>query len=256
MTITIATISDIHGMWGRHAGSDLKDPKRKPLEFDDYPEADFLIVAGDFLGNYWPGRGAHGEIAQQLNELEALDRLCGQLKYEGVYKEVFIVAGNHDWCFEKSNKLSRNRIKNAVYLQDEAVNVGTPEGGIVKIYGTPWQPFFCDWAFNFPDHYADFFRARAHARRCWDLIPEDTQILITHGPAHGILDETYEGLHVGCTWLKERLQHLPHLRLHVCGHIHHSRGQKKIGSTLFVNAAICGEDYAPTNPIQVVKIDV
>jgi len=255
MKLKIANASDIHGMWGPHPGAN-KDPKKKPLDISAYPVADFLIFAGDILGNYSTCRGDYAEVARQLNELEALNELCGELKDRKVYKEIFFTAGNHDWCFEKSNKLCRDRMDNLVYLQDEAVNVGTPDGGIIKIYGSPYTPWFWNWAFNFPDHNHNFFRARAHARRCWDQIPADTQILITHGPPHGILDETDDGMHVGCTWLKERLQKLMHLKLHVFGHIHPSRGIQKISNTSFVNASICKENYEPTNPIQVVEIDV
>jgi len=260
--ITVATASDIHGMWGPNDLSlnefiDDEGNAFKPhLDLDDYPKADFLVLAGDILGNYHMSRGDYTEIASQLNELELFNDFCGKLKALGKYREIFFVAGNHGWVFQKSGRLARERLTNVVYLQDESVNIGGPDGGIIKIYGSPWQPAFCDWAFNFPDHNANFFRARAHARACWEQIPSDTQILITHSPPQGILDETVRGMHAGCDYLKERLQVLMHLKLHVFGHIHYSYGHTWVSNTAFVNASVCGEDYLPNNPIQVIEIDV
>lgn len=234
----IACVSDTHGHW----------PNLK------YPPADILIFAGDILGNYDTCRGDIGEVAQQLNEIERLNELCKQLKEQGVYKEVIIVAGNHDWAFQKRESLCRDRLTDAIYLRDEMINIGGPNGEVVKFYGSPWQRWFWGWAFNFPDHNSNFYRARAHAQDCWDNIPINTDVLITHGPPIGILDATVNGQNVGDIWLKERLQGLMHLKLHVFGHIHYSYGTKSIDNLQFVNAAACGEDYKPDNPIQVVEI--
>ena len=47
----------------------------------------------------------------------------------------------------------------------------------VKVYGSPWQPWFGGWAFNLergPDIAAK-----------WALIPDDTDVLLTHGPPAG-----------------------------------------------------------------------
>lgn len=230
----IACVSDTHGSW----------------RVLDYPEADILIFAGDILQNYGEARGYPSELSWQLKEVEELDDFCKKLGY----KQVILVAGNHDWAFEKCNKLCRDRLNYITYLQDESITIADYDGSLVKFYGSPWQPWFWDWAFNFPDHNVNFFRARDHAVNCWEQIPHDVDVLITHGPPHSILDEVESGMHVGCTWLKERLNSLKYLKLHTFGHIHHSYGQAKIGETCFVNAAACNEAYRPVNPIQVIEI--
>lgn len=227
----IACMSDFHGMW--HGLS--------------YPSADILVVAGDIFKNF--SRDRDHDAIRQLSSLDELNNHFYWLKNEGIYKEIIVVAGNHDFVFERQNKLARERIDSFIYLQDEAVEI---DG--LKFYGSPHQPWFFDWAFNFPNHHENFFRSRAHAQTIWDMIPGDTEVLITHGPPLYILDTCYDGRQVGCQYLKEKLQQLVHLKLHVFGHIHHSHGEEQISRTKFVNASICTEAYKPTHPIRVVEI--
>lgn len=252
MTITVACASDIHGMWG------IRPTENCPARWVSdvvYPSADFLILAGDILSNYSTARGDPIEVQMQLQELERLNAFYGDLKQRGIYKEVILVSGNHDWVFQKAAREARAKLTNVVYLQDESIILHGRDGSKWKFYGSPWQPHFWAWAWNFPDHNENFARARAHAKACWAAIPHDTQILITHGPAHGILDETMRGEKVGCQFLLERLKALKHLRLHVFGHIHHSRGTTGTFDRLSVNAALCNEGYKPVLPIQVVSLD-
>lgn len=225
----LACISDIHGKW--------KKPK--------YPDADILIFAGDILRNYAHDRLADATV--QLSELKRLNKFLSKLKDK--YKEIVIVSGNHDFVFERMPTAARLVLTNAIYLQDEEIIING-----IKFYGSPWQPYFCNWAFNFPDHRLNMFRARAHARKCWSEIPNDTNVLITHGPPHEVLDLCWDGRLVGCLYLKERLQNLTQLKAHIFGHIHYSYGQHKKNQTTFVNAAACDENYNPTNPIQVIEI--
>ena len=61
----------------------------------------------------------------------------------------------------------------------------------LKIYGSPYSPEFCNWAFSInPDD---------ESKQMWDKIPKDTDILITHGPPYKILDKTITGIDAGCT---------------------------------------------------------
>ena len=62
-------------------------------------------------------------------------------------------------------------IKHIHYLQDSSVTIGG-----LKIWGSPWTLFFFDWAFNL---YEDQLREK------WEEIPEDTDIIVTHGPPLG-----------------------------------------------------------------------
>ncbi len=88
------------------------------------------------------------------------------------------------------------------------------------------------------------------------MIPEDTHVLITHGPPRGILDLTrgYPAEHVGCEDLLARIQHLSSLKAHIFGHIHEAYGEELHGGVRYVNASICTADYAPTNPPAVIDI--
>lgn len=250
MAITVACASDIHGMWGQ-------PPAGHPRWTTEvvYPPADFLILAGDILGNYSMARGDQAELAQQLAELGRLNSFFSNLKKSGLYKEVILISGNHDWVFEKQPSLARAVLTDIVYLQDEEIIIDINDQKL-KFYGSPWTPWFWNWGFNFPDHNSNFHRAFHHAKSCWRAIPDDTDILITHGPPRGILDKTYLGESVGCPQLADRLKGLHQLKLHVFGHIHHSRGIHQTFNTHYVNASLCNERYQPIQPVQVVSLGV
>ena len=80
----------------------------------------------------------------------------------------------------------------------------------------------------------------------WNKIPDDTDILITHGPPMYVLDKTVRGEHVGCYDLASKVSRLD-LKLHVFGHIHLMHGTEHINGTTFVNASTCDEQYQPVN---------
>ena len=238
----IACVSDTHGMWQRKS-------EANPSGIE-YPEADVLILAGDILANYSRERTYDANL--QLKEVEKLDDHFSELKSDGLYDEIVLIAGNHDFCYQKNAIKTQALILNAHYLQDSQVELSG-----VKFWGSPWQPWFWDWAFNFPNHYENPAQARAHARGIWGLIPDDTNVLITHGPQQGILDRTASGMVVGCQYLRDRINELD-LKLHVFGHIHESYGQKSLNGLtkefISVNASACNLRYKPVNPIQVVEI--
>lgn len=110
----------------------------------------------------------------------------------------------------------------------------------IRIYGSPWQPEFCDWAFN--------LKRGPDSARVWSKIPLDTDVLVTHGPPQGQGDLTEDGFSCGCEELLavvEGMETPP--RVHVFGHIHEGYGHWTNGKTLFVNASTCNFDYRPTN---------
>jgi hypothetical protein len=151
------------------------------------------------------------------------------------------VAGNHDWIFQKDRQVAENALNRvgAVYLQDSEKTVGG-----LRIYGSPWQPIFCDWAFNLssPD-----------LKEKWARIPEGLDILVTHGPPHGYGDLNPQNEHVGCEHLLTRIDEVKP-RYHVFGHLHGAYGRWERGSTTLINASICNEAYDPLN--QPVLIEV
>ena len=197
------------------------------------PDGDILIHSGD------------ATIRGTLPEIDAFLSWFTQLPHK--YK--IFVAGNHDWLYEIDNRRARLLTANFKirYLQDSFTEI---EG--LKIYGSPWQPRFFDWAFNLN-------RGAEMAER-WKLIPDDIDVLITHGPPHGILDEVprkYWTENAGCEELRKRVEEISgfgKLKLHVFGHIHCGYGQKEEFGVKFVNASVCDESYAPTQPPIVVEI--
>ncbi len=184
------------------------------------PDGDILLHAGDFCG--------HGK----LDEVAQFNREMGLLPH----KHKVVIAGNHDWPLQRQHQLSREMLTNVLYLEDESVEI---EG--LKIYGSPWQPEFFNWAFNLP-------RKSRQLQEKWTQIPSDADIVITHGPPHGILDATSRGTLAGCELLRTRLLEELHPRVHLFGHIHEGYGWKQIGNTLFLNAANLNEHYRPVNP--------
>lgn len=206
----IVVVSDTHFMHGRV----------------DIPDGDVFVHCGDCLG--------HGA----LEELEALDDFLGQLPH----RHKILIAGNHDWCFEREPEAARRLVGNAIYLEDEAIEL---DG--IKFYGSPWQPWFCDWAFN--------LQRGEPLRKVWAKIPEDTDVLITHGPPHGVLDRTISGEPVGCEELIGRVRAVKP-KLHLFGHIHEGYGHEELDGTVFVNASTCNVRYDPVNaPIVVTFAD-
>jgi predicted phosphodiesterase len=221
------------------------------------PPGDVFIHSGDLT--------FRGTLDEVRSELQWIDSLSHQYK--------LVVAGNHDMYFDASipdgHRFRSWRIDrpvsveallaefpSVVYLQDAAATI---QG--VKFYGSPWTPWFMDWAFNFPEtdlqnHYT--------AAAKWRGIPDDTDVLVTHGPPYGILDtvdqcSTWEDNRKGCKALYQRIGQLDHLKLHVFGHLHRGYGMathylhgEDYNETIFVNAAINTIHYDPYNePIMV-----
>ena len=200
------------------------------------PDGDLLLHAGDAT--------MHGTA----EEIAAFDAWLASLPHP----HKVVVAGNHDFLFERDPERARGLLRHAVYLQDSGVEVLG-----LRIWGSPWQPWFFDWAFN--------LRRGAPLKAKWDQIPQETDVLLTHGPPHGILDRvggplprlmaavTGQGAHVGCEELREAAFRL-RPRLHVFGHIHECYGRETRDGTLFVNAANCDRAYRASNPPLVVEL--
>ncbi len=202
MPLRLVVISDTHGLHDH-------------LEI---PEGDILIHAGDLTR-----RG-------DLREVQAFDAFLARLEH----RHKLVIAGNHDFCFERQPELARAALAHATYLEDEAIDI---EG--VRFYGSPWQPWFFDWAFN--------LRRGAEIRAKWQLIPPGIDVLITHGPPLGHRDITVGGEAVGCADLLERIQEVQP-KYHLFGHIHEAFGTSSDGTTTFVNASTCDFRYRTTHP--------
>lgn len=145
------------------------------------------------------------------------------------------VAGNHDTAIEKRLVTPTDfQQNNIIYLENSGITI---KG--IKFWGSPYTPVFADWAFMHSDE---------TLKATWDQIPEDTEVLITHGPPKGILDQTYSQKELkscGCEALLKRCISLKEtLRLVAFGHIHNNTGitQHSFGKTIFSNAACVRDD--------------
>jgi len=101
----------------------------------------------------------------------------------------------------------------------------------------------------------------ADIKEMWDLIPEDIDILVTHGPPFGILDQVkysnkaQDGKFAGCEELRTAIERIQP-KLHVFGHVHEGYGKLILKCTprdvICVNASIMDEEYHPVNlPIRI-----
>jgi len=193
------------------------------------PEGDILIHSGDITK-----MGTLSEIedfVEWMSEQKFSHKIC--------------ISGNHDWCFtnalrKKSLKLFKN--KDIVYLQDSSIIIDN-----IKFWGSPWTPEYFNWAWNLS-------RGKALAAK-WAQIPDDVNVLITHGPPYGVLDLVENNLsnigrdlHQGCQDLFNRVMDLKQLKAHCFGHLHYGYGKIKINNITFSNAASCNERYIPDNP--------
>jgi len=191
----------------------------------EVPDGDLLIHAGDFCS-----MGLLAEVQR-----------FGRFLARQPHTHKIVVAGNHDFPFEETPDAACDALGDVHYLCDEGVEL---DG--VRIWGSPWQPEFLDWAFNLP---------RGDAlREVWARIPPDIDLLITHGPPHGILDETLRGEHVGCEQLLERVLEL-RPRLHVFGHIHEARGQIERAGIRFANISNCDVASRLAHPVTVIDFE-
>lgn len=194
------------------------------------PPGDVFVHAGDMT---WSG---------------TLDEIVRAMKWilRLPHPHKVIIAGNHDRLFERNNALARSLVpESIVYLEDQPVEVMG-----LSFYGSPWTPRFLNWAFNLD--------RGGPLREKWAMIPHKLDVLVTHGPPYGVLDEVpvepKHGLwepgsrlkeHVGCGELRKVVMDKARPKLHLFGHIHCSRGVHKTGHTVFVNAAIVDDMCEP-----------
>ncbi len=200
----IVAISDTHGLHDRL----------------DIPDGDVLVHAGDF-----------SNLGKRV-EVEAFSRFLGTQPH----RHKVVIPGNHDLTFESHPEQARAWLRGCTLLQDSAVTI---EG--VRLWGSPWQPWFLDWAFN--------LRSAEALREKWLLIPPDTDVLVTHGPPRGILDRTVSGDDAGCAELRARVEVVAP-KVHIFGHIHEGAGEVELGGVRYVNA--CSTDvrcWAVNQPI-------
>ena len=205
------------------------------IPMEDLPGGDLLIHAGDIMNSGY-------------NKNDILS-FCTWFQSLKQYEDKVFIAGNHDRLFENEPYEVEGYLKDYPlidYLQDSQLtlygdgpNGDYPEGNI-RIYGSPWQPEFYSWAFNLPKNSLQLAAK-------WEAIPDNTDILITHGPAYDTLDTVVGRFwdNLGCNLLAERIA-VVKPKIHVCGHIHSGYGYVFKDGTHFFNAAVLDEQYEYT----------
>lgn len=186
------------------------------------PKSDLVLHAGDI--------SQHGDRREVEDFLDWFGKLPHPCK--------IFVAGNHDFYLERSSPGSIKKMlpSSVAYLLDEELVVGG-----IKIWGSPYTPRFYRWAFNKQ-------RGAALAEQ-WKKIPADVDILLTHGPAYGLLDLNVDEQHTGDKQLLQKILEVKP-KVHVCGHIHEGYGYTKRHGIKFINACVLDEqDQLAHKPI-------
>lgn len=194
---------------------------------------DILIHAGD-MGNM----GYEWEYAAIGNWFH---------KYKSQFKYQIIVPGNHDAAFQSQPEITLHHYfdEDVICLIDKGVEI---EG--FKFYGCPWMPQFYNWAFMMPESELPAIYAK---------IPDDTEVLITHCPPYGILDNhnrsgSFYDRRCGSLALYNRVKQLPELKHHIFGHIHAGAGTETIDGITFHNVAALNENYRYQNAPQIIEL--
>lgn len=236
MKLKISFISDLHS---KHFPWEMKIFEQGKLT--ELYSSDIVVFCGDMSS-----RGYKHEIENFLAWFSDVAPNA---------KKIFI-AGNHDFFFDAAKEEVKKVLENypdLVYLEDSSF-----EYMGLKFWGSPITPWFHDWAFN---------RWEDEIGQYWTIIPEDIDVLITHGPAFGIGDLLHpqfrrynEKNNVGCPLLLREIQNRIKPAIHAFGHIHEAYGiYSKIedakSQTLYINASCLNQDYQAINPPITVEID-
>lgn len=210
-------------------------------------QPDVLVHSGDFM-RY---SKKHQDLEDILQWMQGMD-----------VPHKILVPGNHDvWCeqLEHDNELRQSTIPSDIHLliNEELVIDG------VKFWGSPYTPEFMSWGFQLNER---------EAEELWSTIPDDTNILITHGPAQHVLDDKHaenlwgvtvcednrkiieKEFALGCKYLTQRIQGLKQLKGHLFGHIHESYGRNESHGYIALNSSILNGDYEVKNRPQIIEV--
>ena len=168
------------------------------------PDGDILIHAGDCTDG-----GSKHEAEDFLNWMDAQ-----------MHPVKILVPGNHDFYFEKQENLDKLPLSIHCLINTSLIIEH------LHFWGSPITPGDGNWAFN---------EERGQPiREYWDKIPARTNVLITHSPPYGIMDDIEKGIKFGCEELKQAVERVQP-DYHLFGHIHYSAGLVRIKNTTYYN---------------------
>ena len=203
----IVALSDTHG-------------KHRQIEI---PDGDILIYAGDF------------EIRNNLDLFEMSEWLN-----ELPHKRVVAIFGNHDFTEHSEIKYMKQMFERVNLLFNESIEI---DG--LKIWGSPYSPFFNNWAWMQPDNML---------KEIWDTIPLETEIIVTHTMPYGILDGVLPRMEsVGSLTLRDAIKRV-HPYIQIGGHLHESFGRYTDGKTDYYNVSVLDEQYQVANHVTVIEV--
>lgn len=203
------------------------------LKTESFGTLDLLFISGDLT--------YRGDI----DKLRRCAEQCEDLVKYGYVKDILVTPGNHDKTFQRNNNSWDTKEKAHAAFQNRngvhlVIHKAIELHGI-KIFASPWTPAFYNWAYNYE---AD------DAKNIWKDIPEDTEILVTHGPPQFILDEVHDWdviRYTGCPTLAHEIVKRPSIKYHLFGHIHESYGKVVKDGVTYMNSSIMNRMYKPTN---------
>jgi len=209
-----------------------------------------LVHAGDFT---------------DVGKPKDIEKFCKWLvEIRPRFKATVVIAGNHDISLDEEfynsednnwqrfghqekcdSKAMKQMLKNSCthYLENESAEIAG-----LKFYGSPYSPWFYDWAFNRNRH--------LQCHNDWQQIPTDTDVLITHGPPLGHNDQCVPSMeHFGDADLLDWIEEYKPM-LSISGHLHESYGVTTNGNTVFLNASSLNVKYDFSRPNMPMVIDV
>ena len=196
------------------------------------PKCDLFIHCGDFDVYHYNYKSS------QAVELKSL--ISWLKKIDAKYK--IVIAGNHDRYISTHGKVARAFFEEAgvIYLENETVII---EGK--TIFGSPYTPVFGNWSF--------MKKRGKEMTEVWDKMPDDVDILITHGPPFHILDKTIDCQMAGCVDLAKRINEVKP-KYHFFGHIHEGYGNTIYNNTHYYNCSVLDENYKLVHPPTMIDI--
>ena len=194
------------------------------------PDGDILVHAGDLTNFFQP-------LTKSMEMLKDVNDWLGEMPH----RHKIVIAGNHDMVFQEEPKKAKTLLTNAHYLENSGIEL---EG--IRFWGSPVTPVQ-EMAFSLPKTIS--------SREIWKHVPEDINVLVTHGPPYGIRDQnSVDGYHHGCSNLLQTLMRIQP-QIHIFGHIHNGYGRESNrNGNWFLNCSAVNAKRELANPPVVIDL--